>query len=77
MNFENLGVKITENRALDQKIWALKDFMGKMVFSKCSRAILEFLGWLEVLSAKYRGSCKISSFLGDFHEFLEWFRTYF
>jgi hypothetical protein len=28
-----LGARITENRALDRKIWALEAFRGKMFFS--------------------------------------------
>jgi hypothetical protein len=32
MNSEILGARIRENRALDQKIWALEAFRGKMVF---------------------------------------------
>jgi hypothetical protein len=51
---------------------------GKMVFLEGSGVILEFLEWLEVLGSKYRGSCKIQGFFGDFWEFLEcleWFRA--
>jgi hypothetical protein len=32
MNYENLGARITENRALDQKIWAIEAFRGKTIF---------------------------------------------
>jgi hypothetical protein len=79
MNSENLGARIMENGAWNQKIWALEAFRGKTVFLGGSRAILEFLEWLEGLGAKDRGSCKIWKFLGDFCGFLEcleWFRTY-
>jgi hypothetical protein len=31
VNSENLGARITENGALDQKIWALEVLKGKMV----------------------------------------------
>jgi hypothetical protein len=31
-NSKNLGARIMENGALDQKIWALEAFGGKMVF---------------------------------------------
>jgi hypothetical protein len=40
MNSENLGTRIMENGALDQKIWALKAFRGKTVFLGCSRGYL-------------------------------------
>jgi hypothetical protein len=33
MNSENLDTKITENGALDHKIWALEACRGKTVFS--------------------------------------------
>jgi hypothetical protein len=36
MNFENLGARITENRALDQRDMALEAFKGKTVFSRGS-----------------------------------------
>jgi hypothetical protein len=32
MNSENLGERITQNRALDQKVWALGSFRGKIGF---------------------------------------------
>jgi hypothetical protein len=51
MNFENLGARIMENRALDRKIWAFEAFNGKTVFSRGSRQILEFLEWMEGLDA--------------------------
>jgi hypothetical protein len=41
-NSENLGVRIMENGALDRKIWALKAFRGKMVFSGVFWGFLEF-----------------------------------
>jgi hypothetical protein len=34
---ENLGARMVKNGALDQKIWALEAFRGKMVFSGGSR----------------------------------------
>jgi hypothetical protein len=43
MNFENLGARIMGNSVLDQDIWALEAFRGKMVFSGGSGPILEFL----------------------------------
>jgi hypothetical protein len=66
MNFENLGAKIKENEAWNQKIWAQEAFRGKTVFLGGSGAILEFLELLEGLGAKDRGSCRIWIFLGDF-----------
>jgi hypothetical protein len=67
MNSENLGTRIVENEAWNQKIWALEAFWGEMVFLGGSGAILKFLEWLEGLGAKDRGSCK---FLGFFRDFL-------
>jgi hypothetical protein len=52
INSDNLGVRITENGALGQKIWALEAFKGKTVFSGGSGVILEFLEWLEGFGAK-------------------------
>jgi hypothetical protein len=34
---ENLGARMAKNGALDQKIWALEAFRGKMVFLGGSR----------------------------------------
>jgi hypothetical protein len=42
VNAMNLSVRITENRALDQKIWAMKAFRGKTVFSGVFWGFLEF-----------------------------------
>jgi hypothetical protein len=64
MNSKNLGARITENEALNQKIWALEAFRGKTVFSGGSGVNLEFLEWLEGLGAKDRGSCKVWGFHG-------------
>jgi hypothetical protein len=36
MNFENLGIKITKNRVLDRKIWALEALKGKTLLSRGS-----------------------------------------
>jgi hypothetical protein len=55
-----------ENGALDEKIWALEAFRGKMVFLGGSGVILRFLEWLEGFCTKNRGSCKIWGFLGVF-----------
>jgi hypothetical protein len=60
-----------QNGALDQKIWALEAFRGKMVFLVGSRVILEFLDWLEGLGTKDGGSCEFWGFFGDFCEILE------
>jgi hypothetical protein len=69
MNSKNLGTRIMENRAWNQKIWPLVAFRGKTVFSGGSGVILDFLECLEGLDAKDRGSCKIWGFSGDFVEF--------
>jgi hypothetical protein len=63
------GRKNHQKWARDQKIWALEDFRGKTVFSGGSGAILEFLEWLEGLGVKYRGSCEIWGFSGNFVDF--------
>jgi hypothetical protein len=59
MNSENLGARITENGAWNQKIWSLETFRGKTDFSGDSGVILEFFDWLEGLGTKDRGSCEI------------------
>jgi hypothetical protein len=64
MNSEKLGARITGNRALDQKIWALEASRGETVFLGGSGAILEFLEGLEGIGAKDRGSCDVRRFLG-------------
>jgi hypothetical protein len=79
MNSENLGTRIAESEALNQKIWALEAFRGKTVFLGGPWVILEFLKWLEGLGAKDRGSCEVWGFFRDFGGFLkclERFRTY-
>jgi hypothetical protein len=65
LNSENLGTKIMENRGLDQKIWALEAFRGKMVFLGGLEEFLKFLKWLEGLwRKKKQGSCRIWGFFG-------------
>jgi hypothetical protein len=64
--YKNLGTRITENGALDQKIWALEAFRGKMVFSGVFWGFSWIFEWLEGLGTKYRGSCEVSVFLRDF-----------
>jgi hypothetical protein len=75
MNSENLGARITCNEALDQKIRALEACRGKIVFSRGSGVVLEFLEWLEGLWHKRQGFCRIWDFCG-FLEYLEWVWTY-
>jgi hypothetical protein len=41
-NSKNLGVRITENRTLYQKIWALEVIRGKAVILGVLGAFLEF-----------------------------------
>jgi hypothetical protein len=43
MNSDNLGTRIMESGAWNQKIWALEPFKSKMVLLGDSGAILEFL----------------------------------
>jgi hypothetical protein len=69
MSSENLGVRITENGALDQKIWALKALRGKTFLSGGSGVILKFFEWLEGFGAKDRGSCGVWEFSLGFMEF--------
>jgi hypothetical protein len=82
-NSENLGVRITENGALDRKIWALEAFRGKMVFSGVFWGFLEFWNGWRVLTQKTGALAKFEIFSGIFGEFsgyLEWLghnRTYF
>jgi hypothetical protein len=58
-NSENLGARITENGALDRKIWALEAFRGKTVFSGVFWGFSLILEWLDDLGAKDRGSCEV------------------
>jgi hypothetical protein len=75
MNSENLGVRIMQNGALDQKIWYLEVFSGKTVFSGGSEEFLQFLEWLEGIGAKYRTLAKFGDFCGVL-EGLERVRTF-
>jgi hypothetical protein len=68
MNSENLGARIMQNEAPDQKIWALEDLKGKMVFLGDSRGFCGSLEWLEGFGAKESGFLRI---LGIFRGFLE------
>jgi hypothetical protein len=78
-NSENLGARITENRALDRKIWApLEAFRGKMVFSGVLWGFLEFWRGWRVLAQKARALAKFVNFSGIFGEFLgylEWLES--
>jgi hypothetical protein len=76
MNSKNLGARIMENGAWNQKIWALEAFRGKTIFLVGSRPILEFLEWLEGLGAKDGGLLRISGIFCGILEGLKWFRTY-
>jgi hypothetical protein len=69
MNSKNLGVRIKQNGALDQKIWYLEVFSGKTVFSGGFEEFLQFLEWLEGIGAKYRTLAKFGKNLGIFVEF--------
>jgi hypothetical protein len=71
MNSESLGTRITENGALDQKIWAFKVLGAKWSFQKVLGAFLEGLEWLEGLGEKDRGLCKIWEVFRDFSGILE------
>jgi hypothetical protein len=66
MNYENLGARITENRALDQKIWALEAFRAKQSFYEVLGQFWNFWSDWRVLAL----------FTGTLAKFLEWFRTY-
>jgi hypothetical protein len=79
VNSENLCARITENRALDQKIWALgalEAFRGKMVFLGVFWGNSRILEWLEGHGTKDRGSCKVWEFFCGFFECLEWVWTF-
>jgi hypothetical protein len=71
MNSENLGARITGNRALDQKIWALEAFKGKIVFSRCSRGICGIFEWLQGLGIEHRSFAEFRNFSRIFVDFLE------
>jgi hypothetical protein len=64
MNSVNVGARIMRNGDLDQKIWAMEAFRGKMVFLGGPRVILEFLEWLEGLGAKDRAPANFGDFRG-------------
>jgi hypothetical protein len=57
MNSENLGTRIMQNRALDQKISDLESCRGKMVCLGGSGAILKKNGVVGGSWRKRRGSC--------------------
>jgi hypothetical protein len=76
MNSENLGTRIMQNRALDQKISDLESCRGKMVCLGGSGAILKKMEWLEGLGAKDGALAECKNFSGIFVDFSEWFRTY-
>jgi hypothetical protein len=69
MNSENLSARIRKNGALDDKIWPLETFRGKMVISGGYGCIYGILEWLEGVGAKYRCSCKIWGISRAFVEF--------
>jgi hypothetical protein len=71
MNSMNLGIRIMENRALNQKIWALEAFKDKTIILGGSRVILEIFEWFEGLGAKDRASCEVWRLFKDFGGFLE------
>jgi hypothetical protein len=79
MNSEDLGTRIAENGASNQKICALEAFRGKTAFLEGAGVILEFLERLEGLDAKDKHCCEIWGFFRDFCEILEGlkrFRSY-
>jgi hypothetical protein len=64
-NSENLGTRITENRALDRKIWALEAFRGKIVFSGAFWGFfLEFWSGSMVFPQKTGALVKFENFYG-------------
>jgi hypothetical protein len=65
MNSENLGARITENEALDQSIWTLEAFKGKIVFSGGSEEFQEI--W--VTGTKDRALAEFGKFPEIFVEF--------
>jgi hypothetical protein len=69
VNAMNLSVRITVNRALDQKIWAMKAFRGKTVFSGVFWGFLEFWSGWRGLAQNTGASAKFGNFLGIFGEF--------
>jgi hypothetical protein len=70
-NYEIFGARITENGALDRKIWDLEDFKSKIDFLGRSGGIHGIFEWLEALVQKNRGSYKVWDFSRDFGGFLE------
>jgi hypothetical protein len=79
MNYENLGARIAENGAWNQKIWALEAFRGKMVFSRRFKGNFGFFGVVGGSWHKRQGLLQNWGFFRDFCGILEglnWFRTY-
>jgi hypothetical protein len=66
MNSENLGTRITENRTLDRKIWALEALKSKIVFLGGSGGICGILSGRKALTRKNGGSCGVWKIFGDF-----------
>jgi hypothetical protein len=69
MNSENLGARITENGALDQKRWALEAFRGKVVFLGVFWSNSRILEWWKVLAQKTGALAKFGKFSRIFVDF--------
>jgi hypothetical protein len=70
MNSENLGTRITENGALDRKIWALEALKGKMVLLGGSGGTYGILSGWKALMQTNSGFGGIWRFFRDFGDFL-------
>jgi hypothetical protein len=65
-NSENFGVRITENRASDRKMWFSKLWRVKCFFQKVIGDICGIFESQEALVQKNKGSCEDWGFFGDF-----------
>jgi hypothetical protein len=69
MNSENFGVRITENGAWNQKIWALEAFRGKTIILGGSGQFWNLLSGWRVLAQKTGALANFGDFSGIFVEF--------
>jgi hypothetical protein len=69
-NSMNFSARITENGALDRKIWALEYFKGKTVFLGGSEGICRFLSGWKLWHKRTGAIAMFGNFLGILVDFL-------
>jgi hypothetical protein len=70
-NSENFGARITENGALDRKIWFWKLWRVKWSFKKVLGVFVEFFSGGKLWRERTRALAKTGNFSQIFGEFLE------